>query len=154
MVKSMHLTGRIELATGLFTSAGPKPQNDDCLGVHIPEPALLPTKGIVACIADGVSAASAGKEAAEAAVIGFITDYYETPESWEVKTAGQRVLTALNRWLFSQGQGFSAAEKGCVTTFTALVLKSQMAHIFHIGDSRLYRLRGGELEQITLDHAS
>ncbi|GAA5118035.1 bifunctional protein-serine/threonine kinase/phosphatase [Luteolibacter yonseiensis] len=150
----MHLTGRIELGTGLFTSAGPKPQNEDCLGVHIPDAALLPTKGIVACIADGVSAASAGKEAAESAVIGFISDYYETPESWEVKTAGQRVLTALNRWLFSQGQGFRDAEKGCVTTFTAVILKSQTAHVFHIGDSRLYRFRGGELEQITRDHAS
>lgn len=150
----MHLTGRIELGTGLFTSAGPKPQNEDCLGVHIPDAALLPTKGIAACIADGVSAASAGKEAAESAVIGFISDYYETPESWEVKTAGQRVLTALNRWLFSQGQGFRDAEKGCVTTFTAIVLKSQTAHVFHIGDSRLYRFRGDELEQITRDHAS
>ncbi len=150
----MHLTGRIELATGLFTSAGPKPQNEDCLGIRIPDADLLPTKGIVACVADGVSAASAGKEAAEAAVIGFISDYYETPESWEVKTAGQRVLTALNRWLFSQGQGFRAAEKGCVTTFTAIILKSQTAHVFHIGDSRLYRHRAGELEQITRDHAS
>ncbi|MEO5712515.1 MAG: bifunctional protein-serine/threonine kinase/phosphatase [Luteolibacter sp.] len=154
MPDAMHLTGRIEITTGLFTTPGPKPTNDDCLGVHIPEPALMPTKGIVACIADGVSAASAGKEAAEASVIGFITDYYETPESWEVKTAGQRVLTALNRWLFSQGQGFSAAEKGCVTTFTAVVLKSQTAHVFHIGDSRLYRWRRGELEQITRDHAA
>lgn len=154
MQESMHLTGRIEITTGLFTTAGPKEKNDDCLGVHIPEAALLPTKGIVACIADGVSAASAGKEAAEASVISFISDYYETPESWEVKTAGQRVLTALNRWLFSQGQGFAAAEKGCVTTFTAVVLKSQTAHIFHIGDSRLYRWRAGELEQITRDHAA
>ncbi|HEX7262169.1 MAG TPA: bifunctional protein-serine/threonine kinase/phosphatase [Luteolibacter sp.] len=153
-MSSMHLTGRIELTAGLFTAAGPKPQNEDCLGVHIPDAALLPTKGIVACIADGVSAASAGKEAAEAAVIGFISDYFETPESWEVRTAGQRVLTALNRWLFSQGQGFRDAEKGCVTTFTAIVLKSRTAHVFHIGDSRLYRLRAGELEQITRDHAS
>ncbi|MES2475644.1 MAG: protein phosphatase 2C domain-containing protein, partial [Verrucomicrobiota bacterium] len=151
---AMHLTGRIVLETGLFTSAGPKPQNEDCLGVHIPADALLPTKGVVACIADGVSAASAGKEAAEAAVIGFISDYYETPEAWEVKTAGQRVLTALNRWLFSQGQGFRAAEKGCVTTFTALILKSRTAHVFHIGDTRIYRLRAGEVEQITRDHAS
>ncbi len=150
----MHLTGRIELTTGLFTSAGPKPENEDCLGVHIPDANLLPTKGIVACIADGVSAASAGKIAAESSVISFISDYYETPESWEVKTAGQRVLTALNRWLFSQGQGLRAAEKGCVTTFTAVILKSQTAHVFHIGDSRLYRFRSGKLEQISTDHSS
>ncbi len=150
----MHLSGRIELATGLFTSAGPKPQNEDSLGIHIPDASLLPTKGIVACIADGVSAASAGKIAAESAVISFISDYFETPESWEVKTAGHRVLTALNRWLFSQGQGQREAEKGCVTTFTAIILKSRTAHVFHIGDSRLYRYRENEFEQITTDHAS
>lgn len=150
----MHLSGKIGLASGLFTDAGPKERNEDSLGIRIPDDDLLATKGIVACIADGVSAASAGKEAAEAAVLGFINDYYETPESWQVKTAGQRVLTALNRWLVSQGQGFRAAEKGCVTTFTALVLKSRTAHVFHIGDSRLYRWRGGDLEQITRDHAA
>ncbi len=150
----MHLSGRIGLDSGHFTDAGPKPRNEDSLAVRIPDAGLLPTKGIVACIADGVSAANAGKEAAEASVLGFTADYYETPESWEVKTAGQRVLTALNRWLFSQGQGFSAAEKGCVTTFTAVVLKSRTAHVFHIGDSRLYRFRGGGLEPITRDHVA
>lgn len=150
----MHLTGRIELTEGLFTTPGPKPRNEDALGVRIPEDDLLPTKGIVACIADGVSAASAGKEAAEAAVLGFLADYFETPESWQVKTSGQRVLTAVNRWLFAQGQGYHNAEKGWVTTFTALVLKSRSAHVFHIGDSRLYRWRKGELEQLTRDHSS
>jgi eukaryotic-like serine/threonine-protein kinase len=154
MSATMHLSGRIGLSTGLFTTTGPKPRNEDALAVRIPEGGLLPTKGIIACIADGVSAASAGKEAAEASVLGFTSDYYETPESWEVKTAGQRVLTALNRWLFSQGQGHRNAEHGWVTTFTALILKSRSAHVFHIGDSRLYRWRGGELELLTRDHSA
>ena len=122
--------------------------------MHVPEDHLLTTKGIAACIADGVSAASAGKEASESCVRGFLNDFYETPETWTVKTAGQRILTALNRWLVSQGQGYVSAEKGCVTTFTGLILKSRTAHLFHIGDSRLYRLRGEELEQLTRDHAS
>src|SRR5690606_2319357 len=125
----MHLSGKIELDTGHFSDAGPKPRNEDSLAVRIPDAARLPTKGIVACIADGVSAANAGKEAAEASVLGFTSDYYETPESWQVKTAGQRVLTALNRWLYAHGQGFGTAEKGCVTTFIALVLKSRTAHV-------------------------
>ncbi|MEP4808485.1 MAG: protein phosphatase 2C domain-containing protein, partial [Luteolibacter sp.] len=150
----MHLKGNIGLSSGQFTDPGPKPVNEDFLGIQIPTDSLLATKGIAACIADGVSAASAAKEASESAVRGFLSDYYETPESWQVKTAGQRVLTAVNRWLFSQGQGHSSAEKGCVTTFTSVVLKSRTAHIFHIGDSRLYRLRAGELEQITRDHSS
>lgn len=150
----VHLRGNIGLTSGRFSDPGPKPQNEDFLGLRVPQDPLLATKGIAACIADGVSAASAAKEASETAVRSFLTDYYETPESWQVKTAGQRVLTAVNRWLYAQGQGHSSAENGCVTTFTAVVLKSRTAHVFHIGDSRLYRLRDGVLEQITRDHAT
>ncbi|MFC7336912.1 protein phosphatase 2C domain-containing protein [Haloferula chungangensis] len=150
----MHLAENLSVTSGRFTDPGPKPENQDFLGMHVPEGPLLATKGISACIADGVSAASAAREASETTIRSFLNDYYETPESWQVKTAGQRVLTAINRWLYGQGQGSVSAEKGYVTTFTAVVFKSQTAHIFHIGDSRIYRLRSGELEQISRDHSS
>jgi len=42
--------------------------------------------------------------------------------------------------------------KGMVTTLSALVVKSTTAYIFHVGDTRIYRLRNGELEQLTRDH--
>ena len=154
MSDKTHTKSRLDLQIGHFTSAGPKSHNEDALGVRIPAPSLFRTKGIVACIADGVSAASAGKQAAEAAVLGFIADYFETPESWEVKTAGERVLTAINRWLYSQGAEGRNAEKGWVTTFTVVIFKSRSAHVFHIGDSRLYRWRAGQLDPITQDHAT
>lgn len=151
---AVHLRGDIRLEVGRFTDPGPKAENEDFLGLHRPEGSLLATKGIAAAIADGVSAASAAREASETAVVSFLNDYPATPESWTVKTAGQRILTAINRWLYSQGQGHASAENGCVTTFTGLVLKSRTAHAFHIGDSRLYRVRAGEVEQITRDHAA
>ncbi len=150
----MHLRGDLKISSGRFTHPGPKPQNEDFLGLEIPYGPLLATKGIVACIADGVSAASAAREASETAVRSFLTDYYETPEAWQVKTAAQRVLTAINRWLFSQGTGYGSAEHGCATTFIAVVLKSGTAHVFHIGDSRLYLTRRGKTEQITRDHST
>jgi len=150
----MHLRGDIQVEIGQATHTGPKEQNEDSLGIRIPGDEMLATKGISAVIADGVSAASAAKEASEAAVMGFLNDYYETPEPWEVKTSGHRVLSALNRWLFSQGLGYHSQEKGCVCTFTALVLKSHTGHLFHIGDSRLYRLREGRLEQLSTDHST
>lgn len=150
----VHIRGDIRLSSGRFTDPGPKAENEDFLGMHYPEGPLLTTKGVAACIADGVSAASAAREASESAVRSFLTDYFETPESWQVKTSAQRVLSATNRWLFSQGQGYASAENGCVTTFTGLVLKSRTAHVFHIGDSRLYRLRDGSLDQITRDHSA
>ena len=37
-------------------------------------------------------------------------------------------------------------------TFSALVIKSTTAHLFHVGDARIYRLRDGALEQLTDDH--
>ena len=38
------------------------------------------------------------------------------------------------------------------TTLTAVVVSGTHAHVAHVGDSRLYRLRDGALEQLTTDH--
>ena len=37
-------------------------------------------------------------------------------------------------------------------TLTAMVIKSTTAHIFHIGDARIYHIAGHALEQLTEDH--
>ncbi len=136
------------------SSAGVKPENEDCIGIRIPESSTLTAKGAVAVIADGVSAAEAGKEASEICVKNFIGDYYATPDAWSVKKSAHKVLIALNRWLFSQGQRFQDAQKGFISTFTSIIFKSHVGHIFHIGDTRVYRIRGGLIEQLTRDHAA
>ena len=134
--------------------AGVKPQNEDAIGIRIPQGLTLTNKGAVAVIADGVSAAEAGKEASETCVHNFLSDYYSTPDSWGVKKSTTQVLTALNRWLFGQGRSFTDAQKGYVSTFSTVIFKSQTAHIFHVGDSRIYRLRDNDLEQLTRDHTT
>ena len=134
--------------------AGVKPDNEDAIGIRIPKDTLLSNKGAVAVIADGVSAAEAGKEASETCVRNFLSDYFSTPDSWSVQKSTSQVLTALNRWLFGQGRHFTDAQKGYVSTFSILIFKSQTAHIFHVGDSRIYRLRKGDLEQLTRDHTT
>src|SRR5690606_26908967 len=136
------------------SSAGIKAVNEDAIGIRIPAGSTLVTKGIVAVIADGVSAAEAGKEASATAVSGFLSDYYSTHDTWSVETSGSKVLNALNRWLYGQGQHYTTAEKGYVTTFSAVILKSSSAYVFHVGDSRIYRIRAGDIEQITRDHAT
>lgn len=150
----MHLSSRLNTTLGQATDKGPKEQNEDCLGIMMPEDPALTVKGMVAVIADGVSSAEAGKEASETCVKNFISDYYSTPDSWTVKTSSQKVLTALNRWLYGQGQRFIDAHRGYISTLSILVVKSRTAHIFHIGDSRIYRLRGGDFEQLTQDHSA
>ncbi len=134
--------------------AGNKPENEDAIGIRIPTGELLCNKGAVAVIADGVSAAEAGKEASETCVHNFLYDYFSTPDSWSVKKSTIQVLTALNRWLFSQGRQFLDAQKGYVSTFSCIIFKSQTAHVFHVGDSRIYRFSHNTLELLTRDHAT
>ncbi len=150
----MHLKSRFAVHVAQASTAGLKPRNEDCIGIQVPDEPLLTVKGMVAVIADGVSSAEAGKEASETCVRNFISDYLSTPDAWCVKTSAQKVLTALNRWLYGQGQHFIEAHKGYISTLSILVVKSRIAHIFHIGDSRIYRLRAGEFEQLTQDHSA
>ena len=144
----------LKVSAAQRTEAGVKSCNEDSLGIYIPEGSQLTSKGIAAVIADGVSAADAGKEAAEACVTGFLNDYFSTPDLWSVKQSAHRVLTALNRWLWGQSQRYVDQQKGYVCTLSALILKSQSAYLFHVGDSRIYRCRNGELELLTEDHVA
>ncbi|MGQ0657583.1 MAG: protein kinase domain-containing protein [Chromatiales bacterium] len=144
--------GGLWIATGRSSERGPKPVNQDFLGVRVPREPLLTSKGCVAAIADGVSSAERGREAAAASVIGFIEDYFSTPEPWSVKRSVEKVLTALNAWLYSQGRQQRDARRGMVSTLSALVLKSTTAHLFHVGDTRIHRLRGSHIECLTTDH--
>jgi len=142
----------LKVSIGFSSDKGVKADNEDFFGSLIPEGAQLSHKGIVAAIADGMSGSDAGKQASHCCVVSFLSDYYSTPDSWSVKLAGQKILSATNSWLYSQGQNRYESAKGMVSTLSILILKSTTAHIFHIGDSRIYRLHKGTLAQITRDH--
>jgi len=147
-----HLNSTLNVSVGQYSNAGVKAVNEDAIAIRIPTGNTLTTKGVVAVIADGVSASEGGREASNTAVTSFLSDYYSTHDTWSVETSGSKVLTALNKWLYGQGLSYLNPEKGYVTTFSALVLKSASAYIFHVGDSRIYRIRGDQIEQITRDH--
>jgi len=142
----------LKISAGQHSTAGIKDSNDDACGIRVPDAALLNTRGVAAVIADGMSGSEAGKEAAEACVTGFLADYFTTPESWSTETAGAKVLTALNRWLYGQGHRDYDTAAAMVTTLSVLVIKSATAHLFHVGDTRIYRMRKGHLECLTRDH--
>ncbi|HNH44304.1 MAG TPA: bifunctional protein-serine/threonine kinase/phosphatase [Agitococcus sp.] len=132
---------------------GPKDSNDDAIGLHLPQGHGIASQTLAVAIADGLSSAEGGRIAAETSVTNFLSDFFATPASWSIKTSGFKVLEALNRWLHGQGQHYHNHHQAHLTTFTALVIRGQTAHVFHIGDSRLWRLRGDEWECLTNDHA-
>lgn len=138
---------------GSYSIAGVKPINEDCVGYCLPEDGhKLQNKGIALAVADGVSTAEAGQEASLTAVNNFINDYYQTPDPWTVSHSGQKILTAINLKLYRKSHEFVNQEKGYLCTFSGMIIKSCLAHFFHAGDSRVYRLRDNEFVQITKDH--
>ncbi|MDH5185359.1 MAG: protein phosphatase 2C domain-containing protein, partial [Gammaproteobacteria bacterium] len=146
------MTTKPKIHIGSCSTAGLKEDNEDALDCVIPDETVMHSKGVVGVIADGVSSSAAAREASQACVQGFVTDYYSTPDSWTVKTAGRRVLGAINRWLYGQSIKNHEGQSAMLTTLSACVIKSTTAHIFHIGDSRIYLYRDGDLECLTRDH--
>jgi serine/threonine protein phosphatase PrpC/ribosomal protein L39E/aminoglycoside phosphotransferase len=145
----------LRISVGQHSDKGRKQTNQDFHGVLIPKEPLLSMKGIAIVLADGISSSNVSQIASESAVKSFLTDYYCTSESWSVKTSAQRVLAATNSWLNAQtrrSQFLYEKDKGYVCTLSAMVIKSTTAHLFHVGDSRIYRLAGQALEQLTEDH--
>jgi serine/threonine protein phosphatase PrpC/predicted Ser/Thr protein kinase len=148
-------SGELTIAIGQSSSAGRKAANQDFHGSLVPAMPALGLKGIAVALADGISSSAAGAAASETAVKSFLSDYYATPDTWSVKTSAQRVIAAANSWLYAQtrrGADPNDADRGHVTTFDALVLKARTAHIFHVGDGRVWRVSGRSLEQLTEDH--
>ncbi|MDT8281311.1 MAG: bifunctional protein-serine/threonine kinase/phosphatase [Gammaproteobacteria bacterium] len=148
----MH--SQLKISLGQCSNKGIKDHNEDFYGAYIPQGSTLDNKGIACAIADGMGSCANAQEASEHCVKSFLNDYFSTPETWSVKSSGAKVLTAINNWLLSNGNKDQA--NGMVTTFSAIVLKSTTAHIFHVGDSRIYRFRRhdnlADLELITTDH--
>lgn len=145
----------LTISIGQHSEKGHKESNQDFHGALIPTGPALALKGIAIAIADGISTSSVSRIAAESAIKSFLTDYYCTSDAWSVKTAAQRVIGATNSWLHAETQRHQHAsdmDRGYVCTFTAMVLKSRLAHIFHIGDCRVSRLAGCTLEPLTEDH--
>jgi serine/threonine protein phosphatase PrpC len=149
------MANALQISAGQYSDKGRKDSNQDFHGLYLPKEPQLSAKGIALALADGISSSAVSHVAAQAAVTSFLEDYYCTSEAWSVKTSAERILSATNAWLHAQTQHSPHRydmDKGYVCTLSALVLKSTTAHLFHVGDSRIYRLRGSTLEQLTHDH--
>ena len=145
----------LKVSIGQYSTAGVKQQNQDFHGVYLPEGHVLKQKGIACVLADGIGSSNVSHIAAETAVSSFLSDYYSTSDAWSTQTSAERVIRATNSWLYAQtqqSQGRFDKDRGYVCTLSALILKQQQAHVFHVGDSRIYRIRDHEIELLTHDH--
>ena len=146
----------LQLAFGGFSTKGLKAENQDAFAAIVPEKLDLRAKGAVVAIADGVSSANCAAKASQMSACHFINEYIATPETWSVKKSASQVIGSLNNWLYAQQ--LVADEQGRLeqwfSTFTALILKGERGHIFHIGDCQVAKINSDGYQVLTKEHAS
>ena len=141
----------MEVEVGLASECGARSANEDYAAVYLGTAWERTRHGVLAAIADGVGGALGGRIAAELAVRGLVDGYLSGSELLSVRRRIGVTLTALNQWIHAQGQT-DLGRLGMATTCSALILRGRLAHVVHVGDTRIYRLRGNELECLTTDH--
>ena len=141
----------LKFEIGQSSLTGPRERNEDYIGIVTPLTEQLSVKGALIAVADGVSGNAGGGEAAEMTVRTVSADYYATPDTWEPHTALDKVLIAANRWVLSQANA-NRDMAGMATTLSLLILRGQRYYSAHVGDTRIYLLRDGVLNQLTTDH--
>ncbi len=126
--------------------------NQDSIGVFPTEDvAVWATRGHLLIVADGMGAHAAGELASKLAVDHISHNYFKLRDLYPPAALRQAIRDA-NSSIHAKGQS-SIGFQGMGTTCSCLVLLPQGALVAHIGDSRVYRLRGDVLEQLTFDHS-
>jgi serine/threonine protein phosphatase PrpC len=100
-------------------------------------------------VADGMGGAQAGEVASEMAIGEFVAQR-ETDAAAEEQL--EQIALAANRKIWDMAQSDSR-HAGMGTTLTAAMLDGQSVAVGHVGDSRLYLYRSGEIERMTRDHS-
>ena len=145
----------MDLTVGSRTDVGPRKMNQDHHG-------WWPELGLFV-VADGMGGHNAGEVASHLAVEtihGFIKESATVPDiTWPFgiestsSIESNRLTTAVrlaNRKIYSEGSR-SAELSGMGTTVVAALVAGDRITLVSVGDSRIYRMRNGALEQLTKD---
>lgn len=125
---------------------------------------LLPEHNIY-IVADGMGGHANGEVASQMAVETLAQFYRDTAEdediTWPFKMdkgrnyQENRIATGIklaNLKIFETGIE-NPRQKGMGTTIVASVFSEKAVYLGHVGDSRIYRVRDGAIEQLTEDHS-
>lgn len=128
--------------------------NEDAFGT-------FPSLGVY-CVADGMGGGDDG-EIASAAAVGAVEKFVKAHPlpanaAYPVESVVEGIRSAVNgasKWIFDRAKARNL--KGCGSTFVGVCLdpaRPGEAIALHAGDSRLYRIRGRGIQQITKDHSA
>lgn len=110
----------------------------------------LARRGHVFVVCDGMGGHEAGQVASELACKTFI-DVYRSHPAEDATEAAASAVHAANRFIMDVARAIPS-RSGMGTTLVALILVQDQGFFINVGDSRGYRLRGEEFQQVTNDH--
>ena len=147
--KVLNLCG-ISVEVGCCTDVGRvRRRNEDSVGRVIPEDlSVLSKRGSLFLVCDGMGGHTDGDVAGRLGVLTTVKTYYEEATSNDPKTNLAHAIHSANRTIHTEAQGNHMG-----TTLVGLLIVDKTACIANVGDSRCYRLRNGELTQLTRDHS-
>lgn len=124
--------------------------NEDCGQiVHSADPA---SKRILVAVADGMGGHQAG-EVASRRMIEVVSRAFHEASDGDLHASLKRAFEQANREIYAQSRD-SEGMQGMGTTCTALALDDACAYAAHVGDSRAYLIRNGEIYLMTEDHSA
>jgi protein phosphatase len=137
---------------GLSDQGPVRDHNEDYIASHAPDdPQLCTQKGYMLTVADGVGGNRAGEVASSRATAHLIEHYYASANR-NAQAALQSAFQQTNLHICDLGMT-NPEFRRMETTLSVLVLVGDRANIAHVGDSRIYHLRGSQITQITRDHS-
>lgn len=143
----------LDIRFGAKTDLGrARENNEDKFEFYEPEePEILAVKGCMYAVADGMGGHSSGQVASEIALKTVLKTYFSDPDD-DVAESLRAAIRAANSYVWDTASAIAERE-GMGTTCTALVLRDDEMYVGHVGDSRAYLIRGGEMRQVTDDHS-
>lgn len=134
----------MELEVGSATMCGPRPENQD-------RSLVLSEAGFFA-VADGIGGEPGGATASRLAIEAVQRFYARSAPGRDLTHESGRMDLAFRMAKREVVAASTGVRARMGTTLVAVRVLGDRAVIGHVGDSRLYRLRAGALEQMTRDH--
>jgi len=130
-----------------------RPRNEDYVGYALPHsPAEARSHGWLFALADGVGGQRQGEVASRAAIEEVIGGFRRAAAMASHRELVMNLVQSANARVWETGLLSGPAESGMASTIVVCALRFDCATVAHVGDSRCYLIRKGDVRPITRDH--
>ncbi len=143
----------LDLEFAELSDTGPtRGHNEDCCGHVLPAtPEAAQARGWCFALADGVGGQADGEVASRLAIESLLSGLPSVSSSEALTVALPRLIRTANQRVY-EASGDSHRSGGMATTIVACAIRFDRAVVAHVGDSRCYLIRRGQVNALTRDH--